>query len=151
MQFSIVDSANPAASPEEIQKKFQSVIQADLDDDDTLSRVSTANTNRKLGDDLKSDIDQDDEDVPDTSDETDSAPKSGILEKQAKKKRIARLRRRSIAVRAYEFVGKDSDVSGLILVEILKITDLPPERNGESWLGVFQQTLIAYCSDEDFL
>jgi phosphatidylserine decarboxylase len=134
MQFSIVDSANPAASPEEIQKKFRSVIQADLDDDDALSRVSTANTNKRPDDDLKNDIDQDDEDVPDTSDETDSTSKSGILDKQAKKKRLARLRRRSIAVRTYEFVGKDSDVSGLILVEILKITDLPPERNSESWL-----------------
>lgn len=132
LQFSIVDSANAAASPEEIQRKFRAVIQADLDDDDILSRVSSSATNNGTGEEEDRDVDADDiENEPDTSDETDSASKPGTSEKKQKKKRIARLRRKSIAVRAYDFVGKGSDVSGIIFMEIQKITDLPPERNSK--------------------
>jgi len=130
MQFSIVDSANAAASPEEIYRKFRSVIQADLDDDDILSRVPTGTSEAGAAGD--EDLEPEDaEDEPDTSDETDSTSKSGVSEKKKKKKRLARLRRKSIAVRAYEFTGIDSDVSGIIFMEIQKITDLPPERNSE--------------------
>ena len=77
-----------------------------------------------------------DTDVPEkdleTSDETDAASKSGSSEKKQKNQRLARLRRRSIAVRAYDFAGNQHDLSGIIFMEILKVTDLPPERNSMS-------------------
>ena len=116
MQFSIVDSANPAANPEDIQKKFRSVMNL-ADSDDDLSRVST---------NADDDEDQEDEDVDDTA-ETENESES--IEKPAieKKKRLARLRRKSIAARAYDFLS--SDISGIIFMEIVKVTDLPPEAN----------------------
>ena len=116
MQFSIVDSANPAASPEEIQKKFRSVMKL-ADSDDDLSRVST---------NADDDEDQDDEDVDDTA-ETGNESESISRPAIEKKKRLARLRRKSIAVRAYDFLT--SDISGIIFMEIVKVTDLPPEKN----------------------
>ena len=134
--FSLVDSANPAASPEEIQRKFRAVIQADLDEDDHLSRTSTVTSEYGAEDDEDDESGahgpaQFDKEI-ETSDETDSVSKPGSAEKKKKKQRLARLRRRSIAVRAYDFMGKDHDVSGVIFMQILKATDLPPERNGKA-------------------
>ena len=131
--FSLVDSANPAASPEDIQRRFRAVIQADLDDDEHLSRTSTVTSEYGADEDEEeTDLqgpDQVDKET-ETSDETDSLSKAGSAEKKKKKQRLARLRRRSIAVRAYDFMSKDHDVSGIIFMQILKVTDLPPERNG---------------------
>ena len=119
MQFSIVDSANPAASPEEIQRKFRTVLKL-ADDDDDLSRTST-----NIDDDDDEGEDEDGEDETSTEPETPAKKES----KKEKKKRIQRLRRKSIAVRAYDFLGGASDVSGIVFMEIVKISDLPPERN----------------------
>ena len=66
----------------------------------------------------------------DTSDETDDPTKPDSIEKRKRKRRLARLRRRSIAIRAYEFTG-NSDVAGIIFAEVVKVTDLPPERNSK--------------------
>lgn len=124
LQFSLVDSANPAASPEEIVRKFRSVIQADYEDDFGLSRQSTNTEEQELEDE---DLDDDAESI----NEAESPGKQSVATKE-KRRRMARLRRKSIAVRAYEFVGKDSDLSGIIFMEIGKITDLPPEKNSKS-------------------
>lgn len=126
-----MDSANPAASPEDIQRKFRALIQADREEDDLLSRTSTVTSDYTGEDGDETDVQEGEKDL-ETSDETDSASKTGPADKQEKKKRLARLRRRSIAVQAYDFVGKDSDVSGIIFMEVQKVTDLPPERNSES-------------------
>ena len=123
-----MDSANPAASPEDIQRKFRSLIQADREEDDLLSRASTVTSDYGGDDDDESGVQDAGKDA-ETSDETDSASKTVPADRQEKKKRLQRLRRRSIAVRAYDFVGKDSDLSGIIFMEVQKITDLPPERN----------------------
>lgn len=119
IQFSIVDSANPSASPEEIRKRFQAYLGAEADDDD-LSRVSTNAEDQLVEDEV------DDADILDDDTGTDAAQKDVVKEK---KKRLARLRRKSIAARAYNFLGADNDVSGIIFMEIVKVTDLPPERN----------------------
>ena len=123
MQFSLVDSANPAASPEEIQKKFRSVMKL-ADEDDDLSRTSTNPDDDEdhddEGDDDEIDLD-DDVEANENDNETTFKPKTD------KKKRLARLRRKSIAVRAYDFLT--SDIAGIIFMEIVKVTDLPPERN----------------------
>ena len=73
--------------------------------------------------------DEDDEDEDDdTSDETGDITKPEVVEKRKKRLRLARLRRKTKA-RAYEFTGT-GDVTGIAFLEIVKITDLPPERNG---------------------
>ena len=121
MSFSIVDSANPAASPEEIQRRFRSVLKL-ADEDDDLSRTST-NVDEDEADE------DDDEDDLETGNEADTPSKPGVAAKKEKKKRLARLRRKSIAVRGYDFTGGNADVAGMIFLEIVKVTDLPPERN----------------------
>ncbi|OQV10084.1 hypothetical protein CLAIMM_14130 isoform 2 [Cladophialophora immunda] len=124
MQFSLVDSANPSASPDEIRKKFQAYLGAE-EEDDELSRVSS-NIDELAADD---DFDELDEDQEESVTETESPQKPETADKKAKKKRLARLRRRSIAARAYNFLSEDNDVNGIIFLEIVKINDLPPERN----------------------
>lgn len=135
LQFSLVDSANAAASPDEIYKKFRTVIAAEDEDDiQSLSRTSTASSITRQEDEDEAGADLDDDDDEEDATETDTPTKAGtgdqIAKKKQKKRRLARLRRKSIAVRAYEFTGADSDVSGILFMEISKITDLPPERNG---------------------
>ncbi|KAH0836106.1 Phosphatidylserine decarboxylase proenzyme 3 [Fonsecaea pedrosoi] len=124
MQFSLVDSANPSASPDEIRKKFQAYLGAE-EEDDELSRVSS-NLDDLAGDE---DFDDLDEDQEESVTETESTQKPETADKKAKKRRLARLRRRSIAARAYNFLSEDNDVNGIIFLEIVKINDLPPERN----------------------
>ncbi|KAK4936372.1 phosphatidylserine decarboxylase [Elasticomyces elasticus] len=124
MEFSIVDSANPSASPEEIRKKFHAYIGAE-EEDDELSRLTT---NLSTGDDEVDDADDLDDDVESVT-ETESTHTGGVAAKKEKKKRLARLRRKSMAARAYNFLGAVNDVNGLIFMEIVKINDLPPERN----------------------
>ena len=117
MQFSLIDTYHPTAPEEETLRKYKSVIAAGYEDDDEiLSRAPTVEDEEgatENGEDAENDHE--------TSDEK--------AAKKEKKKRMARLRRKSIAVRAYEFVGGAGDVSGIIFMEILRITDLPPERN----------------------
>ena len=73
----------------------------------------------------------------DTSDETDDPTKPEAAEKRKRKLRLKRLKKKTKA-RAYEFTG-GSDVIGIAFLEIEKITDLPPERNGtgKSMANVF--------------
>ncbi len=135
IQFSLVDAANPAASPEESYLKFKSaILAADADSEDSMSRLPSHDTNA----DDDTDVELDDEEAVDdtgkdeeTSDETEDQAKPELSEKKKKKRKLKMLRRKSRAIRAYEFTGKDSDVSGIIFLEIGKITDLPPEKNSK--------------------
>lgn len=65
-----------------------------------------------------------------TSDETDDPTKPEVVEKRRRRLRLARLRRKSLAARAYQFSGSGSGVQGIVFMEIVRVTDLPPERNG---------------------
>jgi phosphatidylserine decarboxylase len=135
IQFSLFDAANPAASPEDIYLKFRSTMLAgDTDSEESMSRLHSHDTNAED----ETDAELDDEDVVDetgkdeeTSDETEDQTKPELSEKKKKRRKLRMLRRKSRAIRAYEFTGKDSDVSGIIFLEIGKITDLPPEKNGQ--------------------
>lgn len=158
LQFSLVDSASAAASPEEIYKKFRTVIAAEDEDDiQSLSRTSTQSSlaRQEDEDEAGADLDDDDDDEEDAT-ETDTPTRAGTgdqIAKKQKKKRLARLRRKSIAVRAYEFTGADSDVSGILFMEISKITDLPPERNGRPYCVyiVLAKCKLTIHSDQDGL
>jgi phosphatidylserine decarboxylase len=135
MQFSLFDAANPAASPEEIYLKFKSTVQAaDADSEDSVSRQPSHDTNENEDSDAGLDEAGKEEE---TSDETEDQTKPGLSDKKRKRRKLKMLRRKSRAIRAYEFTGKDSDVSGIIFLEIGKITDLPPEKNSK-----YSETLI---------
>ena len=92
----------------------------DGEEDDQFTRLASHNADEE---------DTDDRDV-DTSDETEDLTKPETAEKRKKKLRLKRLKRKTKA-RAYEFTGNGgSDVVGIAFLEIGRITDLPPERNG---------------------
>ncbi|OJJ44379.1 hypothetical protein ASPZODRAFT_144950 [Penicilliopsis zonata CBS 506.65] len=108
IQFSLYDPVNPGASPTETYHKFRSVVCAGEEDTYTYG-----------------DVDKDE----DTSDETDDPTKPEVVEKRKRRLRLARLKRKSLAARAYQFSGAGNGVQGIVFMEIVKVTDLPPEKN----------------------
>ncbi|KAJ5626202.1 Phosphatidylserine decarboxylase-related protein [Penicillium lagena] len=112
LQFSISDSAKPDASPAEISQKFRSLVYAGEDED-------------PIPPGELDDLDRDEE----TSDETDDPSKAEVVEKRRRRLRLARLKRKSLAARAYQFSGSGTGVQGIMFMEVVKVTDLPPERN----------------------
>lgn len=119
MQFSLLDSSNPQASSEEIFSKFKSLVIANDDEGDITPVSSTDNE------------DEPSKKEEDVSEETDDPTKPENVARRRRKLRIARLKRKSMAVRAYEFSGAKDGISGIVFIEINKVLDLPPERNGE--------------------
>ena len=122
LQFALIDVSNPSAHPEQIIQKFRGFTTAstpDEEDDEALLRTESGE-----GDD------QEEEEEESSDEAQDESKKAEKREKQRKKLRLARLKKKA-KDRAYEFSGK-TEVAGVLFVEINKITDLPPERNGES-------------------
>lgn len=118
IQFSLLDTANPGANPADTYRKFRSIVCAAEEEDDTA---------------LES-VDQDENDKDEeTSDETDDPTKPEIVEKRRRRLRIARLKRKSLAARAYQFSGASNGVQGVIFLEISRISNLPPERNSKQY------------------
>ena len=127
MQFTLADPSNPTA-PDVVQRlnaMARITTEDDNDEDDELARLSS------------NDLDEDDDDIDEadldleTSDETTDDPtKPGKEAKKKRKLRLAKLKKKTKA-RAYEFTG-ESDVVGMVFLEVSKITDLPPERNSTS-------------------
>lgn len=112
LQFSLVDPIDPAAGSSQIMRKFLNMVATtpspDEDDDDALRLESGE------GDDL---------------DEESSDEQADGSDKRRSKLRLARLKKKATQ-RAYEFSGK-TEVAGVLFVEIVKVTDLPPESNGK--------------------
>ncbi|GMG45860.1 unnamed protein product [Aspergillus oryzae var. brunneus] len=115
LQFSVVDTANPTAPPSETYQKFKTLIGCGEEDDDYPQIPATI-----------SDEAERDEDI---SDEVDDLGRPDVNEKRRRRLRLARLRRKSLAARAYQFSGAGNGVQGIVFMEIVKVTDLPPERN----------------------
>ncbi|KAF9888150.1 hypothetical protein FE257_009286 [Aspergillus nanangensis] len=113
MQFSLVDTSNPAATPGEIYQKFRQLVFSG-EDEDEFPQIPP----NDLGD-----VDEE------TSDETDDPAKPEVLEKRRRRLRVARLKRKSLAARAYQYSGAGNGVQGIVFMEIVRVTDLPPERN----------------------
>ncbi|KAJ6157618.1 Phosphatidylserine decarboxylase-related protein [Penicillium chermesinum] len=115
LQFSLADPSDPTATTHDIYRKFKQLVCAE--EDDSLDQIiPTAELDE---------LDQDE----DTSDETDDPSKPEVVEKRRRKLRLARLRRKSLAARACQFSGAGTGVQGIVFMEIIKVTDLPPERN----------------------
>lgn len=112
LQFQILDLANPSATPDQLQQKLMGTLGFSSDEDDELERLSSGEL---------------DDESEDESDETDDSKKSDKKEKKKRRLRMAKLRRKA-KQRSYEFNG-NSDIAGVLFLEIQKITDLPPEKN----------------------
>lgn len=125
LQFALVDPANLAATPAQLQARFfalagQTPSPGD-EDEDLLLR----------GDSNPTDIDDEDEEDENDNDDEDPADESKSAEKREKRRRrlrLAKLRRKAKQRGGYEY-SSNGDVAGVLFLEIQRITDLPPERN----------------------
>ncbi|KAJ5692700.1 Phosphatidylserine decarboxylase-related protein [Penicillium macrosclerotiorum] len=113
LMFSLSDSANPNASASEVYRKFRSLVCAGEEEDQVAYDQ----------------LPQAELDEEETSDETDDLSKTEVVEKRRRRLRLARLRRKSLAARAYQFSGSGTGVQGIVFIEVVRVTDLPPERN----------------------
>lgn len=118
LQFSLSDPLNPTASSEEIYTKFKTLVFAG-DADDYFPSAPSSTILEESG-----------EREEETSDETDDPIKQEVVEKRKRRLRLKRLKRKSLAARAYQFSGAGNGVQGIVFMEIVKVIDLPPERNG---------------------
>ncbi|KAI9892940.1 MAG: hypothetical protein M1814_000824 [Vezdaea aestivalis] len=119
LQFSLIDPTNPSASPQELITKLKALV---------LDHNSTSEDDVELDRTSSGELDDEDDDDHEGSDETDDPLHPESEEKKKKRRlRVARLRKKK-AARAYELVG-ESNVVGIVYLEIGSITDLPPEKN----------------------
>ncbi|KAJ0423657.1 phosphatidylserine decarboxylase-domain-containing protein [Aspergillus carlsbadensis] len=118
LQFSLTDPATPTASPTEIYQRFKTLVCAG-EEDDYFPSVSSSTILEESGDGIEEE----------TSDETDDPTKPEVVEKRRRRLRLKRLKRKSLAHRAYQYSGVGNGVQGIVFMEIVKVTDLPPERN----------------------
>lgn len=121
LQFSLSDPALPGASPTDTYRKFRNLACIG-EEDDPLDQIPAAEL-----DEL--DLEDQDEETSDETDENQTKPE--IVEKRRRRLRLARLRRKSLAARAYQFSGSGTGVQGIVFMEIVRVTDLPPEKNGK--------------------
>jgi len=157
LQFTLHDTSNPNATPQQIFDKFNALVKtvpesASRNITPAMTPSHGKSRSPKLGptstllaptpntvpgegldttlSDLDDDEDDEDEDYDiDVSDEIleEDATKPEAIERRKRRLRIKRLKRKR-KENAYEFSG-DSDVLGIIFLEICSITDLPPESN----------------------
>ena len=134
MQFSLADTSESSATPQELLQKLSLLTavgpdeESDDDDDTSLTQMDSL--------DLDDEDDDDADEKEDTSDETDELSKTERAEKRKKKLRLKRLKRKTKA-RAYNF-GRGTDVVGIVFLEISRINDLPPERNSKCMVSKFK-------------
>lgn len=110
LQFSLVDPSNPSAPADQILSKFKNLIR-NSDDEEEDATPTTSGDNEEAGESSREDLTRPD-----------------AIAQQRQKSKVARLKRRSIAVRAYEFCGAKDGVVGIVFIEINKVLDLPPEK-----------------------
>ncbi|KAF5011398.1 hypothetical protein FDECE_2461 [Fusarium decemcellulare] len=133
LQFSLFDSSNPAATPQQIIEKFSNLVGAAPFTSSrnvtptmtpNLAPTSIPRSTPAAQDSPSDDDDEDDDDDLDDDEEGDD---------QDPTKRKRRLRIRGLKKRRrnnpYAFTSNGSDVVGIIYLEVVKITDLPPESN----------------------
>ena len=134
LQFALVDPADPAVLAPQLLQRFSSFASSSS----AVAAAATADDDDDDDDDNDDDDDAllhldsgehepDDDESP--GEPLDESQKAEVRERRRKKLRLARLRRNA-SRRAYEFSDK-SEVAGVLFLEISKITDLPPERNGK--------------------
>ncbi|KID85889.1 Phosphatidylserine decarboxylase [Metarhizium guizhouense ARSEF 977] len=132
LQFSLLDTTNPGASSREILDKFSALVRSisasmpspkpHLTPEANQGATSTPGQ-EELGDE------DDEDDLTEFDDEEGDDPsKPETAEKRRRRLRIRGLRKRR-RDNPYAFNNGGSDVVGIIFLEIVKITDLPPESN----------------------
>ena len=144
LQFTLVDTTNKDATNEQIFEKFSLITGAaaavaDSPRNPTPSRTPILSPTRKgkspspspsLGERDADDNDEEEEDEvnEDEMPEDEDPSKLETAEKRKRRLRIKGLKRKK-RENLYEFTNSDSDVVGIIFLEISNIVDLPPESN----------------------
>ncbi len=120
IQFSLTDTSNPTAAPEQILQKFSAIVaQTPSPDEEEELMLMRGDSNIT-----------DNEDAEDGSDETpDESKKAEKREKQRKRLKLAKLKKNAKQLSGYEY-SSNGDIAGVLFLEIQRITDLPPESNG---------------------
>ncbi|KAI5462682.1 phosphatidylserine decarboxylase-domain-containing protein [Mariannaea sp. PMI_226] len=136
LQFTLLDTSDPSATPEKILDKFYSLVRCvpvtssrNITPSMTPSLAPTAFPPRSVpaSSDTNAGDDDDDDDDDDEEEEEDPS-KPETAEKRRRRLRIRGLKKRR-RQNPYAFMGNGSDVVGIIFLEIVRITDLPPEKN----------------------
>lgn len=120
MQFSLYDPAGPSVSPQQVLAKLSSICGSDSpffegEALQGLERTDSGELEHEEADETEPASGTDDSRTPETA--------------EKKRRRRLAILKRKVKLRGYEF-SNGSDVAGVLFVEIQKITDLPPERNG---------------------
>jgi phosphatidylserine decarboxylase len=124
LQFTLYDTSTPGTTSLQVMEKFWSI--AGIEPELLTPTKSGQGTNGTgVQRDEEEDEDMDEEEEP--SDETEDPSKPETVEKRRRRMRIKGLKKRK-QHQLYAFSG-DSDVMGIVFLEIGKITDLPPEKN----------------------
>ncbi|KAF8467246.1 phosphatidylserine decarboxylase-domain-containing protein [Kalaharituber pfeilii] len=123
LQFSLLDSSNTTATPEQIFQKWHTWIGSFI----STLQSEEEQLNRSLG---EAGIELEDEDEEESSEDSDE-PRSAegtqtgkAVTKSSKKEKV----KKALKHGAYEFTH-GSDVVGIVFLEVSRITDLPPEHN----------------------
>ena len=136
LKFTLFDPVNPTATPQQVLQKLYGVVaEIGVDDEDEDDDLLLSKLNSRDLDDVSEEEDEEEKDPSDETqdDEGSQTPGGSVLpdapeaQKRRRRQKLRRLKRKS-KLKAYEFSGA-SDVSGVLFLEINKITDLPPERN----------------------
>lgn len=132
IQFALIDTSNPNASVHDIVQKFLAIAgQSSSPDEEEAELLLRADSN---GTDAEDDDDSSDEAL-------DESKKAEKREKRRKRLRLARLRKKAKQMGGYEY-SSNGDVAGVLFLEIQKVTDLPPERNGKDQCVVWCIALL---------
>lgn len=138
LQFTLLDSSNPNASPQQVFEKFYSLVgTVNVGSSRNVTPSMTpllapTNAHKPTSSPPDDGGEEDDEDdlselEDDANEEGEDPSKPETAEKRRRRLRIKGLKRRR-RQNPYAFSGS-SDVVGIIFLEICKITDLPPESN----------------------
>lgn len=133
LQFTLFDTTNLAASSREIFDKFTAFIGSIPGTTPSTTPLLAPGPNQGAspfapGHDEPCDDDDEDELTEFDDEESEDPSKPETAEKRRRRLRIKGLRKRR-RDNPYAFNNGSSDVVGIIFLEIVKITDLPPESN----------------------
>ncbi|OLN81166.1 Phosphatidylserine decarboxylase proenzyme 3-like protein 2 [Colletotrichum chlorophyti] len=147
LQFTLFDQSNTAATREQIFEKFYSLVSqlpaSSRNITPTMTPLiqpvknlrlrsgatpSPPLTRNQTDADQEDDDDDDDLDVEDDTPEDEDPNKPEVVEKRKRRLRIKGLKKKR-RENAYEFNNSGGDVVGIIYLEVVNITDLPPEPN----------------------
>ena len=138
LQFTLYDPFSPSATPQQVLAKLSAICGADsplLDGENGQSQVLEGQGLDGQGLDSQGleriesgDLEDEEGDEAEVASEADESKTPETAEKKRRKRRIAILKR-TAKLRGYEF-SSGSDVAGVLFLEVQRIVDLPPERNG---------------------